>query len=246
MWRQGWSISEIGRSQERQPGSIFGMLAAHGGITPQPQRRSSHALRVDERESISRFIAMGKSMRWIASELGRPASTISREIARNGGRLQYRSLPAEERARGKAARPKQCLHAQRQSLRDTVAEKLQHQWSPEQGAGWLRTTFPTNTTIHVSHETIYKSLFIQTRGVLKKELVQHLRSQRVMRRARNSTSRGQLRGRIIDAVSIRERPAEVEDRAIPGHWEGDLITGTRNTHIATLVERTTRSLYDSC
>lgn len=240
MWRKGWSISEIGRALERQPGSIFGVLAAQGGISPKPQTRASHALRVDERESISRFIAMGKSMRWIASELHRSPSTISREIARNGGREKYRALRAEERARSNAPRPKRCLLAVNTRLRDIIANKLQIHWSPEQIAGWLRRTFPTNTTMHVSHETIYKSLFIQARGVLKKELVQHLRSHRVMRRARTSTNRGQLRGRIVDAVSIRERPAEVEDRAVPGHWEGDLITGTRNTHIATLVERTSR------
>jgi IS30 family transposase len=179
-------------------------------------------------------------MRSIAVRLGKAPSTVSREIARNGGRDRYRAAAADSRAWMEARRPKACKLSQQHRLRGVVAEKLRLDWSPEQIAGWLRGTFPDDVAMHVSHETIYRSLFVQARGVLKRELLRHLRSRRVMRRARNATTAGQSRGQIIDAVSIRERPAEVEDRAIPGHWEGDLITGSNNSHIATLVERSTR------
>jgi IS30 family transposase len=125
-------------------------------------------------------------------------------------------------------------------LQMVVAEKLDDHWSPQQISGWLKVEYLNDRAMRVSHETIYKSLFIQARGVLKKELISHLRSKRVMRRGKTSTMQGQPRGQIVDAVSIRERPAEVEDRAIPGHWEGDLLSGGKNTHIATLVERQSR------
>lgn len=179
-------------------------------------------------------------MRSIALRLGKAPSTVSREVARNGGRKRYRAAAADSRAWIAARRPKACKLCRLHRLRGVVAEKLRLDWSPEQIAGWLRATFPDDVTMHVSHETIYRSLFVQTRGVLKRELLRHLRSRRVMRRARSASTAGQSRGQIIDAVSIRERPAEVEDRAIPGHWEGDLITGSNNSHIATLVERSTR------
>lgn len=240
MWTDGCSISEIGRALERKPGSIFGTLAIHGGIRPTPRSRSQRALRMEERELISRGIASGDAIRAIARQLNRPASTVSREISRNGGRKRYRALLAEERALKQALRPKDCLLATNARLRRQVAEKLRIQWSPEQISGWLRLTFPLEATMQISHETIYKCLFIQARGVLKKELVQHLRTKRVMRRGKQSTTYGQSRGRIVDAVSIRDRPAQIEDRAIPGHWEGDLIAGSCNTHVATLVERTSR------
>lgn len=240
MWKAGWSISEIGRALERRPGSIFGTLALRGGILPAQRCRSERALRMEERELISRGIAAGDSIRTMARLLNRPASTVSREIARNGGSKRYRALQAEERALKQGLRPKACLLATHGRLRRQVANKLQLQWSPEQISGWLRLTYPLEAAMQISHETIYRSLFIQARGVLKKELMQHLRTNRVMRRGKQSTTAGQSRGHIVDAVSIRERPAQIEDRAIPGHWEGDLIAGTRNTHIATLVERTSR------
>lgn len=240
MWTTGWSISDIGRALERKPGSIFGTLAARGGIRPARRCRSARALRMEEREVISRGLASGDSIRAIARQLDRPASTVSREIARNGGRNRYRALVAEERALKQGLRPKVCRLAEHERLRSVVAMKLQQQWSPEQISGWLRRTYPLETSMQISHETIYRSLFIQARGVLKKELIHHLRTRRVMRRAKSSTTNGQARGQIVDAVSIRERPASVEDRAIPGHWEGDLIAGTNNSYIATLVERTSR------
>lgn len=240
MWVAGCSISEIGRVLERKPGSIFGVLAARGGIRPVERRRSQRTLTAHEREQISRGIASGLSVRAIARATNRSASTISREIARNGGRTRYRAIKAEERALEMGLRPKSCVLTANAKLRNTVARKLQLQWSPEQISGWLKRTYPLELSMQVSHETIYRSLFIQARGVLRKELMQHLRTNRVMRRGKRSTIKGQARGSIVDAVTIRERPTEVEDRAIPGHWEGDLLSGSNNSHIATLVERTSR------
>ncbi|NAW34725.1 IS30 family transposase [Halomonas alimentaria] len=191
-----------------------------------------------ERETISRGIATGQSFRRIAQQLGRSVSTVSREVARHGGRDRYRASTADEAAWEQAKRPKVCHLETAPELRHLVAEKLALQWSPEQISGWLKLRFPRDRRMQVSHETIYRSLYIQARGVLKKELIQHLRSKRMMRRSKLATS--QPRGQIRDAVSIRERPPEAEERAIPGHWEGDLITGARNSHIATLVERHSR------
>jgi IS30 family transposase len=194
---------------------------------------------MSEREEISRGLAAGRSMRHIAGTLGRSPSTVSREIARHGGRTGYRAADADAAAWERARRPKRCRLAHNWQLQRLVAAKLRLEWSPEQISGWLHRTFPKDETLHVSHETIYRSLFVQARGVLKRELLKHLRSHRVMRRAKNATTKGP-RGQIIDGVSIRERPASVEDRAVPGHWEGDLIAGSKNTHIATLVERQSR------
>jgi IS30 family transposase len=174
--------------------------------------------------------------------MGRAPSTVSREITRSGGATKYRAARADEAAWERARRPKRSRLAGNGRLRAVVAAKLAQDWSPEQIAGWLPVEFPDDEGMRVSHETIYKSLFIQARGVLKKELAAHLRSRRVMRRAKSSTRSGQGRGGIADAVSIRERPPEVEDRAVPGHWEGDLLAGSANTHIATLVERHSRFL----
>jgi IS30 family transposase len=184
----------------------------------------------------------GLSLRQIAAQLGRSPSTISREIGRNGGRMKYRAMAADSRSWQQACRPKPCLLASNQALQAVVAEKLAQHWSPQQVSGWLEVEYPDDEAMRVSHETIYRSLFIQARGVLKRELLETLRSRRLMRRAKTSTTEGQPRGQIIDAVSIRERPAEIEDRAVPGHWEGDLLSGGKNTHVATLVERHSRFL----
>jgi IS30 family transposase len=197
-------------------------------------------LTLAEREEISRGIATGQSLRSIAASLGRAPSTVSREIKRNGGRRQYRASKADEAAWDRAHRRKTCKLAQNRALAFIVAEKLQLEWSPDQIAGWLKSTYPDDENYQVSHETIYKSLFIQTRGALKKELLQHLRKTRAMRRSRHHTQKTKDHGRITNTVSIRERPAEVEDRAVPGHWEGDLLCGSNNSQIATLVERHTR------
>jgi IS30 family transposase len=198
------------------------------------------ALTLSEREEISRGLATGRSTRLIAGRIGRSPSTVSREVVRNGGPRQYRAAQAERDAWDRALRPKRCRLATHGRLRRLVATKLALDWSPEQISGWLEQRYPGDETLRVSHETIYRSLFIQARGVLKKELLGHLRSRRMMRRSKKSTTGGQSRGQIVDAVSIRERPAEIEDRAMPGHWEGDLLSGASNTHIATLVERQSR------
>jgi IS30 family transposase len=207
---------------------------ASGGITPAARRRSGRALTLAEREDISRGIASGSSIRAIASGLDRAASTVSREVTRHGGRSAYRALDADKQAWKSALRAKRCLLAGNRKLREMVAGKLVLDWSPEQISGWLKTQYPDDKSMRVSHETIYRSLFIQARGVLKKELMEHLRTKRCMRRSRHATVSGQSRGQIVDALSIRERPAEAEDRAVPGHWEGDLLSGAKNSYIATL------------
>jgi IS30 family transposase len=215
-------------------------VSPYGGIRPLPRRRSKLALTLSEREEISRGIVAQQTIRSMARLLGRPASTVSREVLRNGGDDLYRAAQADEQAWVRARRPKRCKLANSPWLRRAVARKLGLNWSPEQIAGWLKRTHPKEESYQVSHETIYRSLFVQTRGVLKKELVQHLRSKRTIRRSKQATQKGGGHGQIKDIISISERPASVEDRAVPGHWEGDLLSGSKNSHIATLVERHTR------
>jgi IS30 family transposase len=239
-WRNGDSLSDIGRAVQKHPASVFGVLKLHGGFMPPVRKRSAHALTLAEREEISRGLSADYSMRQIAEALNRAPSTISREIARNGGSQRYRASQADEKAWDRARRPKRCRLAQNGQLRRIVANKLALDWSPEQVSGWLKRTYPDDESLHVSHETIYRSIFIQSRGVLKKELQKHLRTQRVFRQSRHNNIGKLRRGQIIDGVSIANRPAEIEDRAVPGHWEGDLIAGSANTHIATLVERQSR------
>jgi len=239
-WKAGQSLHEIGRAFGKDHVSIQFMLSQHGGIVPAVRRRSVVTLTLAEREDISRGIASGSSIREIAKGLERAVSTVSREVARHGGRPLYRANEADQQAWDSALRPKVCLLAIHGKLQKIVAGKLILDWSPEQISGWLKRRYPEDESMRVSHETIYRSLFIQARGVLKKELIQHLRSKRRIRRSRQSRDSGHRSGQIVDAVSIRERPAETEDRAIPGHWEGDLIGGTKNSHIATLVERHSR------
>ena len=239
-WKQGQSLSEIGRALGKHAGSIHGVLSSNGGFIPPVRKRSRWALTLAEREEISRGLATDASIRQIAATLGRAPSTVSREIRRHGGAHMYRAAEADTQAWTHSRRPKPCRLAISPMLQQIVASKLALEWSPEQVAGWLKLEFPDQDTMRVSHETIYRSLFIQARGVLKKELIGHLRSRRMMRRVKHANTAGQPRGQIIDGASIRDRPADVEDRAIPGHWEGDLITGSQNTHMATLVERQSR------
>jgi IS30 family transposase len=239
-WKSGQSLHEIGRAFGKPHSCIRCLLLPRGGIPPAARRRSRLALTLAEREDISRGIASGSSIREIAQRLDRAASTVSREISRHGGRPVYRAHEADDQAWDSALRPKRCLLAVNRKLRNIVASKLILDWSPEQISGWLKTQYPDDPSLRVSHETIYRSLFIQARGALKKELLDHLRSKRRMRRSRHASVHGQSRGQIVDALSIRERPAEVEDRAIPGHWEGDLLSGAKNSYIATLVERHSR------
>ena len=239
-WKQGASLQQIAQLFDRNHSSVQRILAETGGIRPAERRRSPLALSLAEREEISRSLAAGHSIRSIALFLKRAPSTISREITRNGGQEGYRASQADQAAWNRAHRPKRCKLAANPALARMVASKLQLQWSPEQIAGWLKQTYPGNEDDQVSHETIYRSLYIQARGALKKELLAHLRRSRIMRRSRHHTQKTDNHGRITDTVSISERPAAVEDRAVPGHWEGDLMFGDRNSQIATLVERHTR------
>ena len=239
-WKAGQSLHEIGRAVDKPHSCIRAVLLPRGGISPAARRRSRLALTFAEREDISRGIASGSSIREIARGLDRAASSVCREVARHGGRPAYRAHDADHQAWVSALRPKKCLLGVNRKLRNLVASKLILDWSPEQISGWLKNQYPNDESLRVSHETIYRSLFIQARGALKKELMDHLRSKRRMRRSRHSSEHGQSRGQIVDAISIRQRPAEVEDRAIPGHWEGDLLAGGKNSYIATLVERHSR------
>ncbi len=239
-YQRGESLKAIARALGKKSSSIYNHLRPTGGIRPVPRRRSKLALTFSEREEISRGLAAGASMGAIASELGRAKSTVSREIERNGGMVRYRAGEADKCAWERAGRPKPCKLALNRRLARRVAAKLKRNWSPQQIAGWLKAEYPGDEDQQVSHETIYQSLFIQARGALKKELTAHLRSQRTIRRSKHSRTKGVGQGQIKDIVSIRERPASVEDRAVPGHWEGDLIAGSMNTYIATLVERHTR------
>ena len=239
-WKTGESMSSIGRRFDRESSSVFAVLSPTGGIRPPDRRRAGRALSLGEREEISRGLSIRRSLRGIARLLGRSPSTISREVQRNGGTERYRATRSDQAAWDRALRPKRCKLACRPALARTVSAKLRRNWSPEQIAGWLKRTWPGEPHNQVSHETIYRSLFIQTRGVLKKELLDHLRARRTIRRSRHASLKRQGLGQIRDAVSISERPASVEDRAVPGHWEGDLIGGARNSYVATLVERHSR------
>lgn len=243
LWRRykaGETILGIGRALGQQQASIHRVLQVTGGIAPVPRSRSARVLSLGEREEISRGLAVRSSYRSIAKTLKRAVSTVSQEVARHGGRSGYRANQADYAAWESARRPKTCLLARNRILQRIVAVKLKQDWSPQQIAGWLRDQYPDSPEKWVSHETIYRSLFVQARGALKKELIGHLRSKRRIRRSRHATDRGLGRGEITDAVSIRQRPAEAADRAVPGHWEGDLVEGSRGTYIATLVERRSR------
>ena len=239
-WQKGETLRQIAQLFDRHHPSVEGILARTGGIRPAQRRRSRLALSEAEREEISRAVVAGQSMRSVARVLGRAPSTISREVQRNGGRESYRASQAEQAAWDRACRPKTCKLVTNRALARIVAGRLRMQWSPQQIAGWLKRTYPGDENVQVSHETIYRSLFIQARGALKKELTQHLRRPRGMRRSRHHTQKGGNHGKILDTVSISERPATVEDRAVPGHWEGDLLFGNKNSQIATLVERHSR------
>ena len=239
-WKAGEKLSDIGRAFGKHAASVFGVVASKSGFAPVARSRRSGSLSLMEREKISRGLVSGRSFRQLGRDLRRAISTISREVARNGGHRAYRAARADPRALDRAGRPKPCQLAFNPALCKLVAGKLSGQWSPQQISGWLKARYPGDPSMNMSHETIYKSLFIQARGVLNKELLAHLRSRKIMRRGRTSTTAGQTRGQIIDAVSIRDRRAEIEDRAIPGRWEGDRLSGARNSHIATLVERSSR------
>lgn len=240
LWSQGKSLSEIGRQLNKHAGSIFCFLQKFGGIKPVRPIRSKRALTLFEREEISRGLSANLSIRGIAQSLNRSPSTISREIKRNGGITKYRAISADRQTWIRAKRPKKSKLQINIALNDIITDKLSNKWSPEQISGYLKHTYPTDTHMHISHESIYKTLYIQSRGHLKKELLKHLRTQRVMRQSKHFNTKGNARGGIIDAVSIHDRPKDVDERTIPGHWEGDLICGSNKSYVATLVERTSR------
>jgi IS30 family transposase len=242
-WQRGESLRQIASLLfDRYHSSVREILVDSGGIRPAQRRRSQRALSLAEREEISRGLVAGRSIRSIAASLNRAPSTISRELRRNEGRKGYRASQADQAAWDRAHRPKHCKLGLHPSLARRVANKLKRRWSPEQIAGWLRRSSPNDPNRQVSHETIYRTLYIQARGALKKELLAHLRRTRGMRRSRHHTQKTENHGRITNTVSISKRPASAEDRAVPGHWEGDLLNGNRDSQIATLVERKTRYL----
>ena len=220
-WKEGWTLHQIAQLFNRAHTSVQGILSRTGGFRPATRTRCQTALTLPEREEISRAMMDGQSIRSIAAQLGRAASTVSREIKRNGGQSDYRATEADSAAWDRALRPKQCKLVENTPLARIVTDKLRLLWSPEQVAGWLKHTYPRDENHQVSHETIYRSLFIQARGALKKELLQHLRRARGMRRSRHHTQKTDIHGRIVGAVSISERPASAEDRAVPDHWEGE-------------------------
>src|SRR3984893_5855615 len=245
-WKAGQSLNAIGRALGKDQHVIHFLRARHGGIVPRVGRRSRRVLTLAEREDISRGIAGGCSLRVIAQRLSRTSSTVSREVARHGGRAQYRANEADQQAWESALRPKPCLLATHSRLQQIVASKLMQDWSPQQISGWLKRQYPNDESLRVSHETIYRSLFIQARGALKQELVRHLRSQRRIRRSRHSSVHGHSQGRIVDAISIRESPAVFEDRAIPGHWvpgkDAATVVTALSQHVRQLPATLRRSL----
>ncbi len=238
-WQGGESMRSIARGLGRGQASVRAMIEACGGVRPAGQRRAARHLSVEEREEISRGLSAGGSLRGIVRGLGRPASTVSREVARNGGRGRYRAHRADRAALRRARRPKACKLAANAALRLVVEDKLAVWWSPQQIAGWLRETHPSDPEMWVSHETIYLSLFVQGRGALRHELTACLRTRRAIRRPQTK-AKPSGKGQIREPVMISQRPAEVADRAVPGHWEGDLVMGKRQTAIGTLVERHSR------
>jgi IS30 family transposase len=235
-WKGGAGLREIGRALNRDPSSIGCVIRS--GIPPAPRRRSSRVLTVAEREEISRGVVAGHSIRSIAAQLGRAPSTVSREVRRHGGLDGYRATVADARAWDSALRPKPCLLATQPRLRKQVSQWLEMRWSPEQISGALVEHYPGDQSMRVSHETIYRTLFVQSRGALRKELTGYLRTKRMRRRPHQAQKpRG---GSITGELSISQRPAEAEDRAVPGHWEGDLLCGSKGSQVATLVERRSR------
>ena len=239
-WGEGALYPGIGRELGRSAQAVAYVVIRHGGIAPLDRRRAARSLSLGEREEISRGLVSGESLRDTAKRLGRAPSSISREIRRNGGAARYRAAMADTQAWDRARRPKTCRLAMHPRLCNLVSEKLREDWSPEQISSWLVNTYPDDPAMHVSHETIYRTLYVQARGALKKELTAHLRRSSGVRRNLHAKQSGRGRGQIVDAVSISERPPEVADRAVPGHWEGDLLAGNKQSNIATLVERRSR------
>ena len=238
-WKSGESASAIGRAMGRGGGFIHGCLSRSGGFAPRLPKRSALSLSLQEREEISRGVSAGESMRSIARRIERDPGTVCREINRNGGLKRYRAAKADACAWVRAKRPQNYALQDNPGLAELVSSKLQLRWSPQQIAHWLKAEFPHDRAMNVSHETIYRTLFVQTRGALRKELTAYLRRRTVVRRPKNAVDTS-VRFHLHDAVHISQRPAAAQDRAVPGHWEGDLLFGGLHSHIATLVERRSR------
>ena len=238
-WQRGETLREISAALGTWKANVWSEVQRRGGLVPPPRRRAARVLQCAEREEISRGLAAGESLRGIARRVGRAPSTISREIRRHGGARRYRASRADATAWAHARRPKRCRLAQDPALCALVAQGLRRDWSPEQIARWLRMSFPDDPTRYVSPETIYRTLYVQARGALKRELVAHLRHGQRYRRPRTARA-GQGQGQLRGTVSIAERPPAADTRAVPGHWEGDLLIGQRGTQLATLVERQSR------
>jgi len=239
-WREGRTLSDMAKELDRQPGTIHGFFARFGGIPPRPQTSSPKRLSDAERETISRGVAGGQSFRAIARSMNRAPSTVSREVSRNGGRGAYRAMEARNVAAVRRRRPKELRLAAPGRRRELVISLLRMDWSPQQIAGWIRRHHPNDAELHISHESIYRGLYVRNRTGIDIATTRRLRRRKTMRHSRNSTTRGQRRGCIVDAVPLSERPSEVESRTTIGHWEGDLVTGAANTHVGTLVERKSR------
>jgi hypothetical protein len=238
-WKRGETLRAIGSALGLSENSLYQVVVRHGGVPPRPRRRCPRVLCLEEREEISRGLCGQESIRAIAKRLGRAPSTVSREIRRHSGAQRYRAIVGDDRAWRWATRPKPRRLATDPRLRRVIFAKIRADWSPQQISAWLKRTFPADPRMQLSHEAIYQSLYVQARGALKRELVQHLRRQRGLRRSGPKRT-ARTTGRIIDAVSIAERPPEAEDRVVPGHWEGDLLFGRPGSFMATLVERRSR------
>jgi len=236
LWRSGKTLSEIGLTVDRHAGSIFGVLKLKGGISPMQRKRRASFLTLQERESISRGLASDVSIRGIAKLILKSPSTLSREINRNGGPVKYRAIAADTNALKQALRPKEYKLRNAIPISKLVEVKLLDDWSPEQISGWQKRTYIASPEMQVSHETIYKALFVPSREVFDREAIAHLRSKRKLRHGKRSTKKGVYKG-IIDAKTIHQRPSQIEGRTTLGHWEGDLVSGCGNSHIATLVDR---------
>jgi len=239
-YRGGASLRAIHQALGRARKTVWDFVAITGGRPPVTRYRAPRHLCLAEREEISRGIVAHESCRAIARRLGRSPSTVSREIAGHGGRAHYRAADADAVAWRAAQRPKPGKLATHPQLRALVVAKLRLRWSPQQIAGWLRWEHSDDPELQVSHETIYTSLFVQSRGELKRELTRYLRTRRALRRPRGTRPYYHGSGKLRDPVHISERPAEAADRAVPGHWEGDLLLGSGGSAIVTLVERTSR------
>jgi len=234
--RQGVDYRQIAKSVSFALATVYAIVGPSVGS--RQERRSPAHLKLSEREEIRAGIERGDSLRAIARSLNRNVSCVSREVKRNGGRAAYRAWRADERAVQAAKRPREAKITAKPELRRAIEEKLKKRWSPQQIAQHLKSRYPHDESMQASHETIYQSLFVQTRGSLRKELTAYLRTKRQNRKPRG---REETRGKLTNMINIRERPAEAEDRAVPGHWEGDLRLGARqHSQIGTLVERKTR------